>query len=71
MVFLLVQSFGRYAPFRDAVDSTFKGDRKRYQHPVGSSSIAMRALDRDLTEGSIIRSSSDRRVVVMIMMIRC
>ncbi|KAF4677961.1 hypothetical protein FOL47_008065 [Perkinsus chesapeaki] len=41
-----------YAPFRDAVDSTFKGDRKRYQHPVGSSSIAMRALERDLSEGA-------------------
>ncbi|KAF4660662.1 hypothetical protein FOZ61_003853 [Perkinsus olseni] len=41
-----------YAPFRDAVDSTFKGDRKRYQHPVGSSSIAMRSLERDLAEGA-------------------
>lgn len=41
-----------YAPFRAAVESTFKGDRKRYQQPCGSSQIARRALKRDLQEGA-------------------
>ncbi|TMW62658.1 hypothetical protein Poli38472_005276 [Pythium oligandrum] len=41
-----------YAPFRDAVESTFKGDRKRYQHPVGSTSHAEMAFERDLREGA-------------------
>lgn len=41
-----------YAPFRAAVDSTFTGDRKRYQHPVGSTTHATRALARDLDEGA-------------------
>jgi porphobilinogen synthase len=43
-----------YSPFRSAVESTFTGNRRTYQHPVGSSSIAMRALQRDLAEGSDI-----------------
>ncbi|KAF0696105.1 hypothetical protein As57867_013094, partial [Aphanomyces stellatus] len=41
-----------YAPFRDAVESTFKGDRKRYQHPVGSASHALLAYERDVAEGA-------------------
>ena len=41
-----------YAPFRVAVESTFKGHRKRYQHPVGSTKVAMRALRRDVNEGA-------------------
>ncbi|OQR81421.1 delta-aminolevulinic acid dehydratase [Thraustotheca clavata] len=41
-----------YAPFRDAVESTFKGDRNRYQHPVGSTSHALLAYDRDVAEGA-------------------
>ena len=41
-----------YAPFRQAVDSTFTGNRKRYQHPVGSTSHALRAFERDLSEGA-------------------
>ena len=41
-----------YSPFRDAVESTFKGNRSTYQHPVGSSSIARRALSRDIAEGA-------------------
>lgn len=41
-----------YAPFRDAVESTFTGDRKRYQHPVGSSSHAELAFQRDLQQGA-------------------
>nr|CCA25648.1 deltaaminolevulinic acid dehydratase putative [Albugo laibachii Nc14] len=41
-----------YAPFRNAVESTFKGDRQRYQHPVGSTSHAMLAFDRDVSEGA-------------------
>ncbi|EQC28817.1 delta-aminolevulinic acid dehydratase [Saprolegnia diclina VS20] len=41
-----------YAPFRDAVESTFKGDRNRYQHPVGSTTHALLAYDRDVAEGA-------------------
>ena len=41
-----------YAPFRQAVDSTFVGNRKRYQHPVGSKSHAARAFDRDVEQGA-------------------
>nr|AKG25419.1 HemB [Hematodinium sp. SG-2015] len=41
-----------YAPFRAAVESTFQGDRKRYQQPVGSAGIANRALRRDLAQGA-------------------
>lgn len=41
-----------YAPFRDAVESTFQGDRKRYQHPVGSTSHAELAFQRDLQQGA-------------------
>ena len=40
-----------YAPFRVAVDSTFKGNRKQYQQPVGSRSIATAAWNRDTAEG--------------------
>eukprot|EP00924_Labyrinthula_sp_SR-Ha-C_P002859 maker-scaffold_13-snap-gene-9.54-mRNA-1 protein AED:0.17 eAED:0.17 QI:57/1/1/1/1/1/2/61/341 len=43
-----------YAPFRLAVDSTFKGDRKRYQQPVGSTDHAAQALIRDLEEGASV-----------------
>lgn len=43
-----------YSPFREAVESTFSGNRKAYQHPVGSASIAMRALHRDVSEGADI-----------------
>ena len=43
-----------YSPFRSAVESTFSGNRKAYQHPVGSSSVAMRALHRDVSEGADI-----------------
>jgi porphobilinogen synthase len=43
-----------YSPFRSAVESTFTGNRKAYQHPVGSSTIAMRALERDIAEGADI-----------------
>ena len=41
-----------YGPFRAAVESTFKGDRKRYQHPPGDERIARRALRRDVDEGA-------------------
>ncbi|GMF47270.1 unnamed protein product [Phytophthora fragariaefolia] len=41
-----------YAPFRDAVESTFQGDRKRYQHPVGSTSHAALAFERDVQQGA-------------------
>jgi porphobilinogen synthase len=43
-----------YSPFRDAIESTFQGDRKRYQHPVGSTSHAELAMTRDLQEGADI-----------------
>ncbi|RHY47957.1 hypothetical protein DYB34_004072 [Aphanomyces astaci] len=65
-----------YAPFRDAVESTFKGDRQRYQHPVGSLSHALLAYDRDVAEGAdtvivkpslfytdIVRALSDKKLV--------
>jgi len=65
-----------YAPFRAAVESTFKGDRKRYQQPVGSASIAERAATRDIEQGAdvilvkpclwfgdIIRSFAERKTV--------
>jgi porphobilinogen synthase len=41
-----------YSPFRAAVESTFKGDRKRYQQPVGARGIGLRALKRDISEGA-------------------
>lgn len=41
-----------YDPFRVAVDSTFKGDRKRYQQPIGSTLHALQALKRDESEGA-------------------
>ncbi|KAJ3623664.1 hypothetical protein Zmor_004341 [Zophobas morio] len=41
-----------YGPFRTAVESTFMGNRKRYQHPIGSSLTALKALKRDLAEGA-------------------
>jgi porphobilinogen synthase len=43
-----------YAPFRSAVESTFTGNRKTYQQPVGSSHVAMRSLNRDVAEGADI-----------------
>jgi porphobilinogen synthase len=41
-----------YAPFRGAVESEFKGERTRYQHPVGSAATALRAAARDVKEGA-------------------
>jgi len=41
-----------YAPFRLAVDSTFTGNRKRYQHPMGSTLHADRAYERDVSQGA-------------------
>ncbi|KAI9913267.1 hypothetical protein PsorP6_004950 [Peronosclerospora sorghi] len=41
-----------YAPFLDAVESTFQGVRKRYQHPVGSTSHAALAFERDVKQGA-------------------
>mmetsp|Transcript_3430 Transcript_3430/g.5243 ORF Transcript_3430/g.5243 Transcript_3430/m.5243 type:complete len:333 (+) Transcript_3430:64-1062(+) len=43
-----------YAPFRAAVESTFEGDRKRYQQPVGSILHARQALQRDQAEGASV-----------------
>ena len=42
-----------YGPFRDAAKSAPAfGDRRAYQLPAGSKGLAMRAADRDVTEGA-------------------
>jgi porphobilinogen synthase len=41
-----------YSPFRAAVESTFRGNRKRYQQTVGAVGLAQRALARDVAEGA-------------------
>jgi porphobilinogen synthase len=41
-----------YAPFRNAVESEFKGTREGYQQPVASSKTAIRAFNRDFNEGA-------------------
>ena len=46
MAYTSKKASSMYAPFRQAVDSTFTGNRKRYQHPIGSTSHAERALER-------------------------
>jgi len=43
-----------YSPFRNAVQSTFKGTRDQYQHPIGSKNLAISALYNDLEEGADI-----------------
>ena len=41
-----------YGPFREAAHSAPQfGDRKRYQLPLGSRGLAVRAADRDVQEG--------------------
>lgn len=42
-----------YGPFRDAAHSAPSfGDRKKYQLPVGSRGLALKAINRDLIEGA-------------------
>lgn len=41
-----------YGPFRDAVDSQLKGDRKTYQQDPGNGREALREADLDLAEGA-------------------
>ncbi|MBN9745506.1 porphobilinogen synthase [Amycolatopsis sp. A1MSW2902] len=41
-----------YGPFREAVDSQLKGDRKTYQQDLGNAREAMRELELDLAEGA-------------------
>ncbi len=41
-----------YGPFREAVDSTFEGNRRTYQQDVGNSRESLRELDLDLAEGA-------------------
>lgn len=42
-----------YGPFRDAANSApSHGDRRKYQLPPGSVSLALRAADRDVKEGA-------------------
>ena len=44
-----------YGPFRDAAASGMSfGDRQGYQLPVGSRSLALRAVARDVAEGADI-----------------
>ena len=45
-----------YGPFREAAHSAPQfGDRKRYQLPLGSRGLAVRAADRDVEEGKNYR----------------
>ncbi|MCI2417005.1 porphobilinogen synthase [Saccharopolyspora sp. K220] len=41
-----------YGPFRDAVDSQLKGDRKTYQQDPANGREALREVDLDLAEGA-------------------
>jgi len=42
-----------YGPFREAAHSAPQfGDRKRYQLPLGSRGLAVRAADRDVEDGA-------------------
>ncbi len=44
-----------YGPFRSACGSSpSEGGRDTYQLPIGSSDLAVRALERDLEEGADI-----------------
>ncbi|KAI9895403.1 hypothetical protein PsorP6_018709 [Peronosclerospora sorghi] len=52
MAYTSKKGYVMYAPFRDAVESTFQGDRKRYQHPMGSPSHAALAFELDVKQGA-------------------
>lgn len=54
MAYTSKKASSMYAPFRAAVESTFTGDRKRYQQPVGSVLHARQALERDEKEGASV-----------------
>ncbi|WAL65248.1 porphobilinogen synthase [Amycolatopsis cynarae] len=41
-----------YGPFREAVDSQLKGDRKSYQQDPGNAREALREIELDLAEGA-------------------
>jgi porphobilinogen synthase len=41
-----------YGPFREAVDSQLKGDRKTYQQDLGNAREALREIELDLGEGA-------------------
>ncbi len=41
-----------YGPFREAVDSQLKGDRKTYQQDLGNAREALREIELDLAEGA-------------------
>jgi len=45
---------GCYGPFRDAVESTLRGDRKTYQQDPGNAREAMREVALDVAEGADI-----------------
>ena len=54
MAYTSKKASSMYAPFRAAVESTFTGDRKRYQQPIGSALHARQALKRDESEGASV-----------------
>jgi len=54
MAYTSKKASSMYAPFRAAVESTFTGDRKRYQQPLGSVLHARQALARDESEGASV-----------------
>jgi porphobilinogen synthase len=41
-----------YGPFREAVDSQLKGDRKTYQQDLGNTREALREIELDVAEGA-------------------
>lgn len=49
-----------YAPFRDAVESTFQGDRKRYQHPWAARATPRWPLSATCCRAPTASSSSPR-----------
>lgn len=52
MAYTSKKASAMYGPFRNCTFSSFQGDRKRYQQPVGSTIHAMQALERDVQEGA-------------------
>jgi porphobilinogen synthase len=45
---------GFYGPFREAVGSSLKGDRRTYQQDAGNAREAMREIELDIDEGADI-----------------
>jgi porphobilinogen synthase len=52
-----------YGPFREAAHSAPQfGDRKRYQLPLGSRGLAVRAADRDVQEGKSYKNNKGPKI---------